>query len=131
MLAAKMLKPLMDAARLLPPMLDKRLSGGPWPRDRAVGLGRVAARCIEVIASERCVVAEVLPEIEAVAGRAAVVLAGRGEQYDRETGQLVQTEKKKKTKTKTFFGARKPTTTAAAAGHGGGGAGKLNSDKMS
>jgi hypothetical protein len=154
-LAAKMAKPLMDAARLLPPLLDKRLGGGgggggAWPLQRAIRLGRVAARCIEPMVSDRCVVAEVLPEIAAVAGRAAVVMAGRGEEYvyDGETVQLVQTEQKKMKKEKTkkakaFFGARTATAAAAtaaaaaaaaaapAAGHDCGGAGMLDSDKTS
>ena len=42
-------------------------------------------------APERCVVAEVLPELDAIAGRMAVVRAGRGEEYDPMTGQLRKT----------------------------------------
>ena len=94
-LATTMPKPLADAEQLLPPLLDKRLSSGPWPLDRAIALGRIAARCIEGIAADRCVVADVLPELDALAGRMAVRRAGRGEEYDPMTGKLVQQKKDK------------------------------------
>ena len=35
--------------------------------------------------------ADVLPELDALAGRMAVRRAGRGEEYDSRTGQLLQT----------------------------------------
>ena len=55
MLAAKMFQLLQDdVERALPPLLDG--SAGAWPRPRAVALGRVARRCIEIIAAQRCVV---------------------------------------------------------------------------
>jgi hypothetical protein len=38
----------------------------------------------------RCVVADVLVEIDGLAGREAVRRAGRGEMYDPETGKLVK-----------------------------------------
>jgi len=44
------------------------------------------------MAAQRCTVAEVLPELDALAGREAVVRAGRGGQkYDPMTGQLLHT----------------------------------------
>jgi len=92
MLAMKMQAPLMDAECSLPPMLDTRLGGGGgWPVPRAVALGRIARRCIEMIAEQRCIVADVLPELDELAGRMAVVRAGRGEEYDPMTGELVKT----------------------------------------
>ena len=76
-----MLKPLADVGRLLPPLLDTRLGGGggerAWPLDRALALGRVAQSCTEPIAEERCFVADVLPQIDALAGRMAVPRARR------------------------------------------------------
>jgi len=98
MLAVSMFKLLADgggggAPRLLPPLLDTRLGGGGggWPLPRALALGGVARRCLEPMAADRCVVAEVLPELDALAGRMAVRRAGRGEEYDPGTGLLVQT----------------------------------------
>ena len=98
MLAVSMFKLLSDgggggAPRLLPPLLDTRLGGGGggWPLPRALALGGVARRCLEPMAADRCVVAEVLPELDALAGRMAVRRAGRGEEYDPGTGLLVQT----------------------------------------
>jgi serine/threonine protein kinase len=82
MLAAKMLEPLADSEHALPRLLDKRLSAGKaWPLGRAVRLGCVAARCIEVMPEARCIVADVLPERDAIAGRKAIRRAGRGEEY--------------------------------------------------
>ena len=92
-LATKMPEPLADAEQLLPPLLDKRLGGGPWPLGRAIALGRVAARCIEATAAKRCVVADVLSELDALAGRMAVRRAGRGEEYDPMTGELVKKQR--------------------------------------
>ena len=93
-LATTMPKPLADAEQLLPPLLDTRLGGGGgWPLDRAIALGRVAARCIEATAAKRCVVADVLPELDALAGRMAVRRAGRGEEYDPMTGELVKKQR--------------------------------------
>ena len=37
-----------------------------------------------------CIVADVLPELDAIAGRKAILRAGRGEEYDPMTGELVQ-----------------------------------------
>ena len=81
------------APRLLPPLLDTRLGGGGggWPLPRAFALGGIARRCLEPMAANRCVVAEVLLELDALAGRMAVRRAGRGEEYDPKTGRLVQT----------------------------------------
>ena len=101
MLAVSMFQLLADgggggggAARLLPPLLDTRLGSGGgsgWPLPRALALGGVARRCHEPMAADRCVVAEVLLELDALAGRMAVRRAGRGEEYDPKTGRLVQT----------------------------------------
>ena len=101
MLAVSMFQLLADgggggggAARLLPPLLDTRLGSGGgsgWPLSRALALGGVARRCLEPMAADRCVVAEVLLELDALAGRMAVRRAGRGEEYDPKTGRLVQT----------------------------------------
>ena len=92
MLAAKMAKPLADVERLLPPLLDARLGSGAraWPLERALALGRVAQSCVEPLAEERCFVADVLPQLDALAGRQAVVRAKRGEEYDPMTGKLVK-----------------------------------------
>ena len=107
MLSSKMYQPLKDAERggrgggaagVLPPLLDARLGGGgggkgggKWPLPRAAALGRIARRCIEMMAAQRCTVAEVLPELDVLAGREAVVRAGRGQEYDPMTGLLVHT----------------------------------------
>jgi hypothetical protein len=90
MLSAKMYAPLeADAERQLPPLLDVRCRWGEQ-MVRAVALGKVARRCIDMMASQRCTVADVLPELDAIAGRMAVVRAGRGEEYDPATGKLRQ-----------------------------------------
>jgi serine/threonine protein kinase len=94
MLAVSMYQLLADGGvpRLLPPVLDTRLGGGgEWPLPRALALGGIARRCLEPMAANRCVVAEVLLELDALAGRMAVRRAGRGEEYDPKTGRLVQT----------------------------------------
>jgi hypothetical protein len=56
---------------------------------RAVRLGYVAARCIEVMPEARCIVANVLPELDAITGRKAIRCAERGEEYDPMMGELV------------------------------------------
>jgi hypothetical protein len=63
---------------------------GAWPLPRALALGRIARCCIDNQVSKRCTVAGVLSELDAVAGRMAVVRAGRGEEYDPMTGELVK-----------------------------------------
>jgi len=97
MLSAKMMEPLDDAERKLPPLLDTHIGGsgggsggGGWPVAGAVALGRIARRCIEMMVASRCTVAEVLPELDALAKRGAVRRAGRGEEYDGMTGMLVR-----------------------------------------
>jgi hypothetical protein len=71
MLATTMPQALADAERLLPPLLDKRIGGGGsvWPPLQAAALGRVAAQCIEPRVSARCTIADVRPELDALAGR--------------------------------------------------------------
>ena len=92
LLAIKMDKTLADVAANLPALLDTRLGRkGAWPLPRALALGRVARRCIDPVAQMRCLVAEVLPELDALAGREAVVRAARGEEYDPMTGKLRKT----------------------------------------
>ena len=87
MLSQKMYEPLQDAERELPPLLDGR--AGAWPLPRAASLGRIARSCIEMSAAKRCLVADVLPELDALAGRQAIARAGRGEEYDPMTGKRV------------------------------------------
>ena len=90
----KMDKTLADVAANLPALLDTRLGRkGAWPLPRALALGRIARRCIDPVAQMRCLVAEVLPELDALAGREAVVRAARGEEYDPMTGKLRKCQK--------------------------------------
>jgi serine/threonine protein kinase len=74
--------------RELPPLL----AGGAaaWPLPRALALGSIARRCIDNAVSKRCTISDVLVEIDVLAGREAVVRAGRGEEYDPMTGKLSQ-----------------------------------------
>jgi hypothetical protein len=55
-----------------------------------MALGSVALRCIHSLAEMRCTVADVLPELDALAGRQAIRRAGRGEEYCPVTGKLVK-----------------------------------------
>ena len=133
-LSSKMYAPMQDPEQLLEPLLDTRLGGGGpgggggggrWPLPRAFALARVARRCIEMAAAHRCVVDDVLAELDAIAGREAVHRAGRGEEYDPMTGDLVQTgAKKKQQKPAAAKKKKKEEATAAATGRrDGGGAG--------
>jgi serine/threonine protein kinase len=89
-LATTMASVLADAKRKLPPLLDKRTGRGEgWPMARALALGRVAEQCIEMRVADRCLVAERLPELDRLAGRKVVRRAGRGQEYDGMTGELV------------------------------------------
>jgi serine/threonine protein kinase len=89
MLSMRMYGPLSEGTveLELPPMLDGACK---WPRPRVLALGRIARRCIEFEVRKRCTVAEVLSELDELAGRMAVRRAGRGEEYDPMTGKLVQ-----------------------------------------
>ena len=69
LLAFAMAPVLQQPEQLLPPVLDAH--AGPWPPRAALALARVAGRCVEQVASERCSVRGVLAEVDAVAGRAA------------------------------------------------------------
>ena len=93
-LSAKMLAPLDDEnrARQLPPLLDACGGSGTrgWPLHRALALGGLALRCLEPLALKRCTVADILPELDALAERQAIRRAGRGEEYDPMTGKLVK-----------------------------------------
>jgi serine/threonine protein kinase len=74
--------------RELPPLL----AGGAatWPLPRALALGRIARHCIDNQVSKRCTIRDVLVDIDVLAGRMAVMRAGRGEEFDPRTGKLVQ-----------------------------------------
>ena len=87
-----MMGPLADEkrARELPPLLDTCGGARGWHVQRAMALGSVALRCIHPLAEIRCAVADVLPELDALAGRQAIRRAGRGEEYDPVTGKLVK-----------------------------------------
>jgi hypothetical protein len=87
MLTQKLHRPLQNAEQELPPLLDA--SAGAWPLPRACRLGRVAARCTENATEVRCDVAEVLPELDDVAGREARRYKPRGAEFDPMTGELV------------------------------------------
>ena len=81
---------MVEAPRaLLPPLLDRR--AGPWPAERALALAAIAKKCLEMLVRKRCAVRDVLVELDVLAGRMAVVRAGRGEEYDPMTGKLVST----------------------------------------
>ena len=73
---------------------------GPWPFERALGLARIAKRCLETIVAQRCAVCDVLVDIDVLAGRQAIVRAGRGQEYDPTTGKLVDIAKQKKKKSR-------------------------------
>jgi serine/threonine protein kinase len=78
MLSSSMYEPLEDPESGLQPLLDRRLASGGvdaggWPLPQAAELGRAARRCIEPVVSKRASVAEVLPELNAVAGKKKVV----------------------------------------------------------
>ena len=70
------------------PMLDER--GGEWPLETALGLAWCAQKCIQPFAARRCEVKDVLPQLDTLAGRIAVRRAGRDEEYDTQTGELVK-----------------------------------------
>jgi hypothetical protein len=78
------------ASKLLPPLLDAR--AGKWPRKKALALAKIAQKCLEMFPHNRCAVRDVLVELDVLAGRKAVVRAGRGEEYDPMTGKLVKTD---------------------------------------
>jgi hypothetical protein len=76
------LLPLLDAAAGGDVKRDRQL------RKRVTTLALITAKCVEMFARKRCTVSEVLPELDALAGREAVVRAGRGEEHDPMTGKL-------------------------------------------
>ena len=78
-------------AKALPPLLDRR--AGKWPRDKALALAAIAQKCLEMFARDRCAVREVLVELDVLAGREALRRAGRGEEYDPMTGELVKKQR--------------------------------------
>ena len=95
-LALEMDPVLADVEKLLVPVLDPRLRSSKTliPRalkKRLLALGRIAGRCVEMHVRRRVAVREVLVELDVLAGRKAVVRAGRGEEYDPMTGKLVST----------------------------------------
>ena len=102
-LALEMDPVLQSPDKLLLPVLDPRLLGGgakkakaasSLPRalkKRLLALGRIAGKCVDMHVRRRCALREVLVELDVLAGREAVVRAGRGEEYDPMTGKLVST----------------------------------------
>ena len=80
---------LRRAGKALPPLLDAR--AGKWPRKKVLALAKIAQKCIEMFVRDRCAVRDVLVELDVLAGRVALVRAGRGEEYDPMTGILVST----------------------------------------
>lgn len=72
----------------LPPLLDER--GGRWPLATALGVAWCAQLCIQPFAARRCEAKDVLPRLDMLAGRKAVRRAGRDEEYDTETGELIK-----------------------------------------
>ena len=79
---------LQDPRAKLPPRIDAR--AGPWPLRSALALATIAKQCLEMHARNRCAVREVLVELDVLAGRKAIRRAGRGEEYDPDTGKLVR-----------------------------------------
>ena len=73
LLAFAVARQLAHAERHLPALLDARPGSdeGAWPLPRALALARIANRCIAPMALHRCVVADVLPELNLLAGRGA------------------------------------------------------------
>ena len=75
------------------PLLDARLTGQQrWPREKALALAAIARSCLEMLAHDRCAVRDVLVQLDVLAGRRAIRRAGRGEEYDPMTGELVRTK---------------------------------------
>ena len=87
MLTQKLYQPLQNAEEELPPLLDA--AAGKWPLPRTCRLARVAGRCLEMLPAARCDVAQVLPELDDVAGRQARGYSPRGAEFDPMTGKLV------------------------------------------
>jgi serine/threonine protein kinase len=83
---------LRDAEAALPPLLDRR--AGRWPLPKALALAAVAKQCLEMYARDRVAVRDVLVDLDVLAGREALRRAGRGEEYDPMTGELVACAKK-------------------------------------
>jgi serine/threonine protein kinase len=81
---------LREAPTALPPLLDSR--AGEWPRQKALALAAIALKCVEMYPRSRCTVRDVLVELDVLAGRQAMRRAGRGEEYDPMTGELVSTK---------------------------------------
>ena len=59
-----------------------------------LGLAKIAQKCVEmfVYVRKRTTVRDVLMELDVLAGRQALWRAGRGEEYDPMTGELVSTK---------------------------------------
>ena len=99
LLSTEMTPVVNNAARLLPPLLDEKAlpegSGGWGAKDNeaalkeALSLAEVARACLDPSARKRCTAAAVLPRLDALAGRMAARRAGRGNEYDPQTGKLV------------------------------------------
>ena len=83
------LSPVLQGGAKALPSLDAR--AGKWPKKKALGLMAIARSCLKMFPRARCTVSDVLVQLDVLAGREAVVRAGRGEEYDPMTGKLVQT----------------------------------------
>ena len=87
------LSPVLQGGAKALPSLDAR--AGKWPKKKALGLMAIARSCLEMFPRARCTVSDVLVQLDVLAGREAVVRAGRGEEYDPMTGELVACAKKR------------------------------------
>jgi serine/threonine protein kinase len=82
------LEPVLSEAEMaLVPLLDR--SAGEWPLEKALAMAAIAKKCLEMFPRRRTTVREVLVELDVLAGRQAIRRAGRGEEYDTMTGELV------------------------------------------
>ena len=100
-----LLDPVLDEPELqLPGVLDARLApqrkrkakapAAPqqWPLPQALALAAIAKRCLIMVVRKRTAVRDVLVQLDVLAGREALRRAGRGEEYDPMTGELVSTK---------------------------------------
>ena len=81
-LSTAMLEPLADTeiAHALPLLLDSAGGKQGWPAvGKALQLGRLARRCIEIHPRTRCTVASLLPHLDALAGRTLPICVLCGE----------------------------------------------------
>jgi serine/threonine protein kinase len=91
----EMLAPRINAEpgnpdHVLAGLLDARPGVGEWHHPGASALRRIASRCTARMARQRCIVVDVLPELDNLAGRLHAKLAKRGEEFDPYTGKLIR-----------------------------------------